>query len=101
MRPGAPPRRRGSQRARREGRRSFWHPRFTHAVEKGLELSEIRWVVARRCPIDAGAGHREGRGERKAGLDRGMRLVQATKLRERGRQVKPYRRMIPIRLDRS
>jgi hypothetical protein len=46
----------------------FRHPRFTHAVEKGLEPSEIRWVVARRRPIDAGAGHMDAPIGRRADL---------------------------------
>ena len=48
----------------------------------------------------AGAGDGEGRVERETGLDRGMRLVQSTKLREGGGQIKICGRIISIGLDR-
>ena len=48
----------------------------------------------------AGAGDSEGRVEREAGLDCGMRLVQSTKLREGGGQLKIYQRKVSVGLDR-
>ena len=36
---------------------------LAEAVENGLELRQIRWVVAHRCPASAGAGNGEGRVE--------------------------------------
>ena len=53
-----------------------------------LKLGQIRRVVAHRRPDGAGAGDGEGRVERETGLDRGMRLVKSTKLREGGGQTK-------------
>ena len=66
----------------------FRHPGFAQAVENGLELGQIRRVVAHSRPIGAGAGDGEGRVEREPSLDCGMRLVQSAKLRERGSQQK-------------
>ena len=63
-------------------------PGLAEAFENGLELRHMRGVVAHRRPGGAGAGDGEGRVEREAGLDCGMRLVKATKLREGGGQLK-------------
>ena len=64
--------------------------------------SPARYVgsVAHRRPGSADAGDGEGRIEREAGLDRGMRLVQSTKLREGGGQLEIWKRIVPVRLDR-
>ncbi len=53
-----------------------------------LKLGQICRVVAHRRPGGAGAGDGVGRVERETGLDRGMRLVESTKLREGGGQLK-------------
>jgi hypothetical protein len=57
---------------------------FAHAFEEGLKLDQIRRVVGHSRPSGAGPRDGEGRVERKTGLDCGMRLVKATKLREAG-----------------
>ena len=57
-------------------------------------------MIAPRRVAGAGAGNGEGREERETSLDCGMRLVQLTKLRERGGQREMWMRMISIGLDR-
>src|SRR5271166_6159210 len=80
-----PRRRRGSRRG--GGRRSLLgQPGLAHAFEYGLKLGEIRRVVGNRRPEGAGAGDREVRVEREAGLDSGMRLVKSIELCESGGQ---------------
>ena len=76
-------------------------PLLAQAVENGLKLGEIRRIVAPRRPLGAGAGDGEGRIERETSIDRGTRLVQATKLREGGGQLKICIWKIPVGLDRS
>src|SRR5271155_5977473 len=61
---------------------------------------QIFRVIAQRRPKGAGAGDGEGRVERETGLDRGTRLVQATKLRKRAAQHKVWMRIISVGLDR-
>ena len=53
-----------------------------------------------RRPGGAGAGDGEGRVERETGLDCGTRLVESTKLREGGGQLKICERIISVGLDR-
>ena len=62
-------------------------PGDAHAFENALKLGKIRRVVAPRRPGGAGAGDREGRVEREAGPDGGMRLVQSTEVRESSGQI--------------
>src|SRR5271170_8296421 len=78
----SPSRRRRQRGSRRGGgsRLLFGDPGLAHALENGLNLSQIRRVVAHRRPIGAGAGDGERRVEREAGLDGGIRLVQSVKL---------------------
>jgi hypothetical protein len=78
----------------------FGNSGLAQAFESGLDLGEIRWVVAHRRPGGAGAGESEGRVEREAGLDGGTRLVQSTKLREGDAQHKMWKRIISVGLDR-
>src|SRR5208337_890654 len=93
------PRRRGSRRG--GGRRSlFGDSGLAQALENGLELGQIRRVVAPCSPGGAGAGDGEGRVEREAGLERGMRFVPSIKLRESGGQRKICRRQFSVGLDR-
>src|SRR5271157_4561437 len=93
------PRRRGSRRG--GGRRSlFGDSGLAQALENGLELGQIRRVVAPRRPEGAGAGDGEGRVERETGLDGGIRLVRSTKLREGRGQVKICMRVISVGLER-
>ena len=61
-------------------------PALRRPSRMGSSVGQIRRVVAHRRPDGAGAGDGEGRVEREAGLDCGMRLVQSTKLREGGGQ---------------
>lgn len=68
----------------------LWDSGLAQAVENALKLSQIRRVVAPRCPGGAGAGDRKSRVERDAGPDGGMRLVQPTKKRESGGQIEIY-----------
>ena len=60
---------------------------LAQAFENGLKLGQIRRVVAHTGPERPDLGDGEGRIEREAGLDCGMRLVQSTKLREGGGQL--------------
>ena len=74
---------------------------LAQALVNGLELGQIRRVVALCRPEEAGAGDGEGGVEREAGLDCGTRLVQSAKLREGGGQVKICNRInITVCLDR-
>jgi hypothetical protein len=57
-------------------------PRLAHAFTNRLKLDQIRRVVAHSRPERAGAGEGERRVEQEARLDRGMRLVKSTKLRQ-------------------
>jgi|SRR5271165_2300371 len=94
-----PRRRRGSRRG--GGRRSlFGNPGLAQAVENLLSLDQECRVVAHRRPGGAGARDGEGRVEREASLDGGMRLVESTKLREGGAQHKMWLRIISVGLDR-
>ena len=63
-------------------------PALRRPSKMRLEPGQIGRVVAHRRPAGAGAGDGEGRVEREPGLDCGTRLVQSTKLRERGGQSK-------------
>ena len=72
----------------RRRRSLLGNSRLAHAFENPLELGQVRQVVAHRGPGGAGAGDGEGRVEREAGLDGGTRLVNSTKLREGGGQLK-------------
>jgi len=54
--------------------------RLTHAFESGL--GPIPQIAGRSRPDAPGTGEGETRIEREPGLDRGMRLVQSTKLRQ-------------------
>ena len=62
--------------------------------------AEIRRVVAYRGPIGAGARDGEGRVEREAGLDSGIRLVKSIKLREGGSRREMPKRIISVGLER-
>src|SRR5208283_4067932 len=94
-----PRRRRGSRRG--GGRRSLLgDPGLAHAFENGLELGQIRRVVAHPRPGGAGAGNGEGRVERETRFNGETRLVESTKLSECGAQPKVWVRIISIGLDR-
>ena len=72
---------------------------LAHPFENGLNLGQIRRVVAPRRPGVAYAGDEVGWIQRETGLDRGVRLVKSTELREGGGQVQIGRRIISIGLD--
>src|SRR5450432_3390660 len=74
---------------------------LAQAFKNGLELSEVRRVVGHRRPRGPSAGHDESRVEREAGLDRGMRLVEATELHEGGCQPEIGKRVISVALERT
>src|SRR5580704_1429195 len=74
-------------------------PRLADAFEYRLKLGQIRRIVAHRRKGGAGAGDGEGRVEREAGLDCGMRLVQSTKLRKGGAQHEISIWIISVGLD--
>ena len=63
-------------------------------------MAEECRVAAYRWPGGADAGDGEGRVEREAGLDGGMRVVKSTKLREAGGQPKICYRIVSVGLDR-
>ena len=73
---------------------------LAHAFENGLELREICRVVGPRGPGGAGPRNGECRVERETGIDRGMRFVKSTELREGGGQMKISGRIISVGLDR-
>ena len=69
--------------------------------------SKMGWSCARyvgssvdRRSGGAGAGDSEGRVERETGIDRGMRLVKSTELREGGGQHEIRWRIVSVGLDR-
>ena len=102
----ASPRRRrrwaGRRQAPREGRRSFFgNSGFAHTLENGVKLDQKRPIVAHRRPGSAGSGNAEGRVEREAGFDSGMRLVQAAQLRQGGAQNEICIGEISVGLDRA
>ena len=67
------------------GQRSLFRDSgLPHAFENGLKLGQVCRVVAPCRPEGAGARDGEGRIERQARRDSGMRLIQSAKLRERG-----------------
>ena len=80
--------------SRRRRRRGSWRgggsrsllgdPGLAQAFENALGLDQIRRMVAARRPGGTDAGDAIGRIERKTCLDRGLRLVQPTKLRQGG-----------------
>ena len=78
----------------------FGNSGLAHGFENGFDRGQIRRIVAHRRPSGVGAGDGEGRVERETGLDCGMRLVQSTKQREGGGQLKICRRKISVDLDR-
>ena len=91
----------GEDRGEAAGRRSLLGDAgLAQVFESRFELGEIRWVVALRRPGDPEAGDGESRVEREAGLDRGMRFVEATELREGGGQHEIRCRIISVGLDR-
>jgi len=61
---------------------------LAQALENALELGETGRVVGPRRPGGADAGDGEGRIDRKAGLDCGLRLLESIKLSEGGGQMK-------------
>ena len=86
---------------RADGRRPlFGNSGPAQTLQNGLKLGQIRRVVAPRRPDGVGARDREGRVEREASPDGGMRLVQSTKKRESGGQIEIHCRIISIGLDR-
>src|SRR3984957_20997290 len=86
---------------RRGGGRSLLRPSgLAQPVVNLLALRKIRMVVAPRRPRGAGVGDGVGRVERETGLGGGSRLVNTTELREGGRQIEIYSRIISIDLDR-
>jgi len=78
----------------------FRQPRFAEALENRRKLPRMGRVVAHRGPVDPRAGHRERRIERKAGIDRGTRLIETAKPRKRGRQVVMSLGIVPVGFDR-
>ena len=67
---------------RQTGRSSLRHSGLAQAFEDGLELGQIRRVIAHRRPGGSAAGDGVGRVERETGPGRGARLIESPKLRE-------------------
>src|SRR5271165_7536869 len=76
------------------------HSCLAQALKNALILGQIRWVVAPCRRGGAGAGDAVGWVDRKAGRDRGTRLVNSTELGESGGQPKIWSRIVSVSLDR-
>src|ERR1700728_2724885 len=74
--------------------------RLAQAVPSALHLCDSGRIVGHRRKVGAMAGERIGGVERERRRDRGTRLVQSTKPRERGAQIKIWKRKISVGLDR-
>ena len=72
---------------------------LAHAFENGLELGEIRRVVAHRRPSGVETVDGESRVESETGLGYRTGLIKTAKLREGGAQHKIDIRKISVGLD--
>src|SRR5260370_11446952 len=76
---------------------SLRQPGLAHAVADVLTVSQIGRIVARRAGAEAGDG--ESGIEGKPGLNRGPRLIEPAKMRQRGGEIEMRERKISVHLD--